>query len=250
MLLVPLGCAGTTGDRLRDFPAAASGPGDLTSPLTFTTDLGWHVILSEAKLHVGAFYLDQSRPVSGAQDINCVLPGTYVAQETSGLDVDLLSAAPQYFPAPAHGSSLPAIVGQVWLTGGAIDDTSNATKILVVAGTAEQNGTIVPFLAQLTIGTNFAASGALAGAQSICKERIVSPIPSALTVEQTGGLLLSVDPRRLFVNVDFSELDMTTSAPFLFSNDPTSSDFTQPSRNLFDNLRSVGPYTFSWSGNL
>src|ERR1019366_392978 len=90
-------CVGTTGGQLVTFPAAAAGPADAIAgePLRFTTDRGWTVVLSTATLHVGALYLDQSMPVSGSQGTNCVLPGTYVGQVTAGLDVNLLSPAPQ-----------------------------------------------------------------------------------------------------------------------------------------------------------
>jgi hypothetical protein len=92
-------CVGSTGGDVIDFPAAAAGPKDADgAPLEFQTDRGWHVVLTKAKLHVGAIYLSSSQPVSGAQVTACVLPGAYVAEITSGLDVDLLSPAPQRFP--------------------------------------------------------------------------------------------------------------------------------------------------------
>src|SRR4029079_14599191 len=62
-------CVGTTGGDVIDFPAAASGPRDAEALKTngFDTDLGWHVVLAKATLHVGALYLSQTQPVSGAQ---------------------------------------------------------------------------------------------------------------------------------------------------------------------------------------
>jgi hypothetical protein len=254
-----LSCVGTTGGALVTFQAAGAGPADARTgqPLAFTTDRGWNVVLTKATLHVGAIYLDQSTPVSGSQGTSCILPGTYVAQVTSGRDVDLLSPDLQAFPSPGEGTTIPpARIGQVWLTGGDINATADTTPILFVEGTAAQGTVSIPFTGTITIGENRQASGTqLAGASPICRQRIVSPIPTALVVGTTGGLLLRIDPRFLFVNVDFSQLP-AASGTRRFSDDPTSPEFNQPSRNLYLNLHSAGVphhpslYTFSWSPNL
>jgi hypothetical protein len=251
-------CVGTTGGQLVDFQAAAAGPADANAgqPFAFTTDRGWHVVLTTATLHVGALYLDQSAPVSGSQGTNCILPATYVAQvipplSSTGIDVDLLSSTPQPFPASGQGTTLPpALLGQVWLTGGDINATEDTTPILVLAGTADQDGTTIPFEGKITIGSNREAGGsALAGADPICKQRIVS-IPTAVSVRSTGALLLRIDPRLLFVNVDLSQLTKFSST-YGFSDDPTSPDYTQPSLNLYQDLHSAGAlYTFSWVDGL
>jgi hypothetical protein len=253
-------CVGTTGGELVSFRAAAAGPADARNgePLQFTTDGGWQVVLTKATLHIGALYLDQSIPVSGSQGTNCILPGTYVAQVTSGRDVDLLSPDPQIFPSEGEGTTFPpALVGQVWLTGGDINASVDATSILALVGTAAQSGTTLSFTANITIGANRQASGSsLAGASPICKERIVSPIPTSVVVGTTGGLLLRVDPRFLFLNVDFGQLTKASNA-YSFSDDPNSANYTQPSRNLYQNLHSSGAfeqgaslYTFSWTASL
>jgi hypothetical protein len=251
-------CVGTTGGALVTFPAAAAGPVDAVAgePLAFTTDRGWDVVLTTATLHVGAVYLDQSMPVSGSQGTSCVLPGTYVGQVTAALDVDLLSPAPQRFPGTGSGTTEPpALVGQVWLTGGDVDVASTPSPpatILSIAGTASQRGTTMPFEGKITIGANRQASTAsgAAGADPICKERIVSPIPTSVLVASSGGLLLRIDPRLLFVNVDFSQLTASSDV-FGFSDDPTSADYTQPSLNLYQNLHSAGRlYTFLWTPDL
>ena len=51
--------------------------------------------------------------------------------------------------------------------------------------------------------------------------------------------------KALFANVDFSELPKVSST-YVFSDDPSSPTYTQPSINLWTNLRSAGSYTFSW----
>ncbi len=254
-LLGASGCVGQTGGDSVDFPVAAAGPPSAIAgtPLACASDAGWDITLTRATLHIGALYLDQSQPVSGGQATGCYLTGTYVAQETSALDVDLLSSEPQQFPATAHGiTDPPALVGQVWLTHGDINTIPDRVPVLEVTGTATQAGNAYPFTGAITIGSNRqTAGGALAGGDPICKERIVTPISAAVTIQRTGGLLLNVDPCRLFTNVDFSLLPQgATPGAFSFSDDPTSPDYTQPSKNLYANLRNTGPYAFSWVPNL
>jgi hypothetical protein len=260
-------CVGTTGGELVDFPAAAAGSEDVTSPLAFDTDYAghaWHVVLTQATLHIGALYLDQSSPVSGAQGTTCILPGTYTAEVlgtpanggASGLDVDLLSPAPQHFPSPGHGTTLTPLVGQVWLTGGDVNTIADPTSILVVAGTASDDvGASYPFTGTITIGSNRqATSSNPAGANPICKQRIVSPIPlsAGVGVQPTGGLLLRMDPRRLFVNVDFSKLPQAPGGggTYEFSDAPGTPEYGQPSVNLYLNLHASALYAFSWSAAL
>lgn len=248
-------CVGTTGYDIVDFDAAAAGPTDARAgePLSFTNDRGFAVELAHAVLHVGAMYLDQSLPVSGAQSATCILPGTYVAEAITGRDVDLLDPTPQAFPGGGHGTTIAARAGQVWLTHddvNAVVDPSDE-PILDMAGTVVVDDERRPFTGKITISSNRQASGQVAGANPICKERIVSPIETRISVERTGSMLLRIDPRLLFVNVDFAALPLTEDG-YAFSDDPTSDDYTQPSINLYWNLHSGGSlgspslYVFSW----
>src|SRR5262249_18292481 len=150
-----------------------------------------------------------SLPVSGAQNTSCILPSTYVAQVTTGTDVDLLSPTEQPFPIPGTGVTIPALAGQVWLTGVDVNNVDDATPILHVEGTTDQNGVSLAFSGTLTIGTNRAAN--VTGSNPICKQRIVSPIPLAIEPRAGGRLLFTIDPRLLFVNVDFTA---PASAPY------------------------------------
>ena len=243
-------CVGTTGGEVIAFNAAASGPEDAHAgqPLVFATDLGWVVTLRKAILHVGAVYLNRSMPVSGVQNTSCILPDTYIGQVTAGRDVDLLSPELQPFPTMGDGATAPpAIVAQVWLTGTRIDRQDDTTPILQVEGVAEKGGDSKPFTGTITIGSNriqTSADATQAGAAPICKQRIVSPIPVFITLQKTGSLVLRVDPRFLFVNVDFSALEPFGDG-FGFTDDVTRKD--QPSLNLYNNLRSAGRlYAFEW----
>jgi hypothetical protein len=247
-LFVCVSCVGQTGGTTVVFPVAAAGPADAVAgqPLSFSSG-GFDIVLTRAQLHVGAVYLDESQSVSGGQATGCYLTGTYVAQETSSLDVDLLEPAARRFPAPALGiTDPPPLVGQVWLTGGDVNEASDPTPILVVAGTATsmKDGTVFPFSGTITIGTNRQSTGSATGGSPICKARIVTPIPARVTLRQTGGLLLRIDPRPLFELVDVSTLPR----------DPASGDFVFPdepgvvaAQNLYGNLHSTAPYTFSWT---
>ena len=257
-LSIATGCVGQTGGQTVDFPAAAAGPADAVAgqPLAFTTGAGWGVVLTQAKLHIGAVYLDESRPISGGQATGCYLTGTYVAQETSALDVDLLNPGLQLFSAKAHGiTDPPALIGQVWLTGGDINASTDPPPILVVAGTATQagvaNGPSFPFTGMVTISSNHqAASSGAAGGDPICKARIVTPI-DAVPIETTGGLLLQIDPRDYFAGVDFSQLPADASTGgYAFSDNPKDASYSPTGYQLYTNLRQTAPYTFSWSDSL
>ncbi|MES1173478.1 MAG: hypothetical protein ABUL62_04040 [Myxococcales bacterium] len=250
------GCGGTTGGDTVNFEAAASGPADAVAgqPLIFDGARGWQVTLETARLHIGAIYLADSLPVSGTQATSCTLPGSYVAQVTQGRDVDLLSGDAQRFPVLGRGITLEALAGQVWLTSGDVNDANDppqATVILELGGSARLGAEIRPFEAQLTIARNrvpaMTGSGA-AGAAPICKERIVSPIPTSIQLTPQGALWLHIDPRRLFTNVDFGTLALASDGEhFAFKDD--SSD--QPSANLYNNLKQGGAlYAFSWVASL
>jgi hypothetical protein len=255
VLAAASGCVAQTGGQTVDFPLAAAGPADAVAgqSLSFTTSAGWDVVLSQAKLHIGAVYLDESRPISGGQATGCYLTGTYVAQETSALDVDLLNPGLQMFPTEAHGITEPtALIGQVWLTGGDINASTDSTPILVVAGTATSasvtGGPSFPFTGTVTISSNHqAASSGAAGGDPICKGRIVTPI-DAVPIQTTGGLLLRIDPRRYFAGVDFSQLpaDSNTSG-YAFSDEPSSAGYSPTGYQLYANLHQTAPYALSWT---
>jgi hypothetical protein len=254
--LVCAACVGQTGGQTVRFQVAAAGPVDAAAgqPLAFDSG-GFSVVLDKATVHVGGVYLVQTGSISGGQVTGCYLAenGTYVLQETSPLDVDLLSPTPQPFPALGLGvTDPPPLIGQVWLTGGHINDATDTTPILVIAGTATKNGASYPFTGSITIGSNHqTASVRPAGGDPICKERIVTPIRPAPAIEQQGGLLLRIDPRLYFVNVDFSALPPdAASGGYAFSDDPVAPGYQTTGYNLYYNLHSTAPYSFSWAPTL
>jgi hypothetical protein len=241
--LLFIACVGTTGGAIVDFPAVV-----VTAPEAkdFTNDRGWHVVLTKAKLHIGAVYLDSALPVSGAQSTECILPGTYVGELTNGLDVDLLSPTAQPFPDLGHGTTTPARAAQVWLTAGDVNLVDDSTPMLDIEGIADRAGDVRPFSGTIVIGKNRAATTATPGASPICKQRIVSPIPTTVAVEKTGTLRLEIDARQLFVNVEFADLEKSGTT-YVFSDAPGTDGYTQPSINLYENLHSGGAlYALSW----
>jgi hypothetical protein len=242
-------CEGTTGfDHVR-FAAEASGPDDATGgPLEFRTNRGFHVVLTKAVLHVGGVYLNQTVPLSGKQQSGCYLPGIYVAQVLGAVDVDLLSGEPVAFPVDGEGIALDAHVGEVWLTGGRVDAADDRTVILAVEGTADKDGREWPFRGAITIGRNRqvpSADPTLPSLHPLCLERIASAIPVDLTPQADGKLRLTVDPRGLFVSVDFSALPQVSESPprYAFSDAPdNAADLT-----LYKNLHArSGVYAFTW----
>ena len=253
-------CVGTTGGNIVDFQAAAAGPEEASAgePLTFRTGRGWQVNLTVARMHIGALYLSDNLPPSGSQRRSCILPGSYVAQVIEGRDIDLLSSAPQPFPVLGHGTTLePARAAQVWLTGGdvnVVNDPAQPTIVLELAGSATLQKVSIPFQAKLTIANNrLSMGGPLPGADPICLQRIVTPIPTTVQVETEGALLLRVDPRLLFTNVDFSQLPAAVNdSPRAFTDGPDPNQGSdQPSINLYNNLTQAGPlYAFSWVRSL
>jgi hypothetical protein len=248
------GCIGTTGGDLVTFEAAAAGPADAIAgqPLAFSTPT-YRVRLDRAKLHIGALYLGESIPVSGVQATSCILPGTYVAEITQGLDVDLLSPVPQRFPVHGQALSSSSRVGEVWLNHGDVDQVASPLPVFLAEGTAERGGAVFPFVASISIGANRAVPSpdpARPGANHICKERIVSPIPAELLPSSEGAMLLRIDPRILFQGIDFAALTQVSEDPplFRFDDAPTG----PPSIRLYQTLRSARSdlYRFEWTEGL
>jgi hypothetical protein len=191
------------------------------APLPFTSGSGFDITLTSATLHLGAVYLNASKPSSGGPEEPCILPGVYVGQAFANVDVDLLSSTLTTFTTTGAGTANPAAVGEVWLTGsGDINADEDPTPILQIAGTATRMGDSWPFTSTVTIGSNRAIpppNPAMPGANAICRQRIVSPICGAPTATDScppliamltdGGTLdLRIDPRPMFDSVDFTTL--------------------------------------------
>lgn len=245
LAVVATSCVGTTGGDTFSFEAFGRGMGTGTSASPAVTGLGYTLVLTRARVHVGALYLNRAAPTSVSSDTSCTLSGVYVAEVPFALDLDALSTERQPFPALGQATAELAQAGEVWLTGGDVNDPSDSTVILDVAGVAERDGARFPFEGQLTIGENRLepTPPALPGLKPICKERIVSPVPVQVTPERDRALVLTVDAARMFSNVDFAELAVDADGIFHFDDDPSSA--TPASENLYIGLRSAsGVYHF------
>jgi hypothetical protein len=252
---VVVGCGGTTGSGLVAFAGAAAGPADApaSGSWAFDTPLGFHITLTRATLHVGAIYLNASVPVSGAQATSCILPGIYVAEVTKGRDIDLLDPTPQPFPTDGEGKAEAAAAAEVWLMGTAdVNAQADVTPILVVAGSAGDGTTTRSFSGTLTIGANRVTkptNAAEPGSHPLCKERIVTPIPTDITPQPGGTLVARIDPRQLFASVNFTDPDFLAKdgtpdgTAVVFDDDSN----TTPSRTLYQALHAAAlVYRFEW----
>jgi len=238
-----LAACGTTGGDLVTFEVAAHG---VPGAASLDTALGWHVELDRAHLHIGAVYLNLAVPISGSQETACILPGIYTAQELAALDVDVLDQTPRPFPQPATGTNDEARTGEVWLTGGDVNADADPTVIADVAGVASNATSTLPFTAAITISTaNRGIPGsdpAQPSQHPICKQRIVSPIAIDLRPRDGGTLVLAVDTRTWFANVDFTALVSDGGGGFVFPDTNTNA----ASQSLFTGLRAASS-TFQFS---
>jgi len=255
-LLLP--ACGSTGDHIVTFHAAAAGPADIGAG-EFTNDRGFHVVLSRARLNIGAVYLNQTMPILGANPTDCVLPGTYVGQVTQGMEVDLLSPALQPYPADGEGTTLGARTGEVWYVRQApaadgsaaqldVNDPGTAAQVLALAGVADNGAQSFRFTANITIGANRvvpSSNPAQPGRNPICKQRIVSAIPLALALAQGGTLVVRIDPRELLGRVDFSTLSADANDPsaYVFADGPFAN---QASTTLYQLIEEGSPYRFAF----
>ncbi len=247
--LLLLGCVEETGSGLVDFEAFVAGRerGSETQGYEFDTSAGYRISLQQAQLTIGALYLNRARPILGAQETACILPGLYAAEVRSKVTFDALSSDLVRFEQPGHGTQDRALTGEVWFTGGVIDAPHDDTRILEFSGTAVRAGRSYLFRGRVTIGQNRAIPSpdpATPGANPLCKQRIVTPIPIDLTPRVGGRLELRVNPEVWFDQVDFSKLpnaDIATEPIEI----PDSKD-DPVSAVLFQGLRSTRAYEFHW----
>jgi len=258
LLMGALAACGNTGSALVRFHAAAAGPSDAVAgqPLVFPglqppgASAAYEVTLTRARLHIGAVYLNRSRPISGAQAEPCILPGIYAGQVTSPVDVDALSPATQPFPADGEGTADTAYTGEVWLFGSDVNATDDPTPLVEVAGSAALNGTTYPFIGQFHVGANRAVTvtdPALPGEFPLCKQRIVTGIGIDITLAQGGTLVVRIDPRLWFSNVDFAKVPLDTD-PAAPAGQRKFVDSLQAQPDLYGFILGSNAYTFHWQG--
>jgi hypothetical protein len=221
-LLVPLvacatavaSCTGTTGDELVTFSAYAAGATGAAEPFTIN---GFSVALTSAKMRIGAVYVDESPLSTGAEGPTCIAPGVYSAQVPGGVEVDLMSSAPQEFSVYGNGTADPGLSWEVWLTDGDINEVNTAHMVdLQGVATRLTDGATFSFGAIVTINDNRlipVSDPSQPGLNPICKQRIIQIGGIDLTPFQGGALQVTVDPRKWFdLDLDFSTLPLASSA--------------------------------------
>ena len=198
-----------TGGQLLTFPAFASGLADAGGPLDFDTGAGFHVHLIQARMHVGAVYFRLGQTNPGDANASCVGDTTYGLEVPGPVDVDVLSNQHQQFSVAGNATTDLDQSAEIWLVSGNINAVASTTVIASVAGVATKQDLTFPFQGSITIGQNRLvppSNPAQPGANPICKQRIVSPIPLQIRPSVGGALLLQIDPRPWLGGVDFSTL--------------------------------------------
>jgi hypothetical protein len=198
-----------TGGQLVTFPAFASGVPDVSGSFDFDTGVGFHIQLTEAHMHIGAVYFRLGQTNPGDANASCVGNTTYGLEVPGPVDVDVLSNEHQQFSVTGNATTDLDQSAEIWLVTGNINTVASTTIVASVAGVATRRGMTFPFQGSITVGQNRLippSNPAQPGANPICKQRIVSPIPLQIRPSLGGALLLQVDPRPWLGGVDFSTL--------------------------------------------
>ncbi len=252
--LALIGCSPSdTGGQLVTFQAFASGLAGVNGSLDFDTGAGFHVQLTEARLHIGAVYFRLGQTNPGDANASCVGDTTYGLQVPGPVDVDVLSSLPQPFSVPGNATTDLDQSAEIWLVSGDINTVASTTVIASVTGVATRQAATFPFQGSITIGENRLippSNPAEPGANPICKQRIVSPIPLQISPTVGGSLLLQVDPRSWLGGVDFSTLLPGEDGTTLEIRDVStgSGPDVAASRDFFSGVTgaSAEVYEFSW----
>ncbi|MEI9936631.1 MAG: hypothetical protein WDO69_05345 [Pseudomonadota bacterium] len=255
--LAVVGCGPSeTGGQLVTFQAFASGVADANGSLDFDTGAGFHVQLTEAAMHIGAVYFRLGQANPGDANASCVGDTTYGLQVPGAVDVDVLSSERQAFLVTGNATSDLDQSAEIWLVDGNINTVASSTVIASVAGVATRRAVTFPFQGSITIGQNRlipSSNPAEPGANPICKQRIVSPIPLQIRPTVGGALVLQIDPRPWLDDLDFSALLPGSDGVTLEIRDVSTglgADVTE-SRDFFNGVTgaSTEVYEFSWLTN-
>lgn len=206
--LAAASCNGSTGNKLISFTAYARGAGGASQPFTAGD---YSIQLTEAKMLLGAVYVDQSPLGNQAGGPVCIAPDLFAAQVPGPVEVDLLSDQPQEFSVYGQGTLDTGLSWQIWLTDGDVNE-ANHSHVVDLQGVATRtaDGTQIPFAAIVTVNDNrlvTTVSPAEPGANPICKRRIVLVGGIDTTFFDGGTLTVTVDPRPWFqLGFDFASL--------------------------------------------
>jgi hypothetical protein len=221
LLALAAACSDTTGSQRVAFAVEAAGiERDASQPLTFTSDQGWSITLTEARIALGPIYLNTVAPLearsrSPLQRLgDLLLPSAYadgeshlgagriVAEVTSQSEVDALDPSLSALRGGGNGIDVPALTAEVWLFN---RDGALGGAAVRVAGTARREELEVPFEGSLVIDQTLVSAGS-----SLDEARKVRGIPARMTPSAGGTLRVRIDPRGWFDGADFRELTSGT----------------------------------------
>jgi len=242
-------CVQTTGSSLVTFSTFVAGPETAATPLVMVNQRGYSVTIDSATLVIGAIYLNRTLPNWANQREGCTNPGLYVAQAFGPVEANLLSPEPQKLLGRTEGVADEARAAELWLGSADANAEDSSEVVARFSGTAEKTAAVYPFVGQITLGKNravAAVSAARPGANPPCFLRILAPFPVSITPAQDGTLLLRVDPRSWFQDVEFAELTASASDPTRFEFiDATSG---APQLALFSGFRALkGTFELTWT---
>lgn len=212
-------CDDSTGLSRVSFRLRAAGVArDASQPLTLTTQSGWDVTVSAARVALGPFYFNVAAPVArrplsllreARADVgqSQLESGRIVAQVTERIVVDALDPTPRLV-GDGDGTSEQVNTAELWLLpqapGGAPE---LAGAVAELAGEARRGADVVPFLARLKLDQ---AQVDKAASQTLQDLRTVRGVPASLplqTAAPSGAeVLLRVDPAPLLAQADFAPL--------------------------------------------
>jgi hypothetical protein len=212
--LASASCTGTTGDELITFPAYAAGARGAGQPFSVN---GYTIQLTMAQMYIGAVYVDEAPLSTGAESPICTNPGVYAAQVPGGVEVNLLSTAPQPFSVQGNGTADVGQSWELWLVDGDVNAPSNTTStspnIVDLQGTATRESDGTAFTWAATVNINQSNRGipvsdpAQPGLNPICKQRVLEEGGIDQPLFEDGRLLVTIDPRGWFnTPIDFSTL--------------------------------------------
>jgi len=265
-LALALGCSPSTGSERFSFRAVAGGNPEFSgAPLTFQTESGWNVTLSEARVTLGPIYLnsqaglrDESASIlnflvkpAHAQGASHLESGRVVGEVLAQVAFDALSSNLVEFPTLGSMVSEPVRTAEVWFY--PADGGAQVPVALRVRGRAERAARSVAFRGDLLLNEDWVASGnqGARGAQALADLRKVRGIATVFQPSAGGSLALRFDVRRLFRGANFDSLEQNPSDADGTKRLNQSKDANVPQDqvmvNLYQGLRqSSGTYTFSW----
>ena len=241
-------CIGATEGELSSFEARAAGPIDAHGgPLTFVNARGFRISLEQASVRVSALRFNEQARISSERESSCIKDSLYVAEVNAPLTIDLLDGDPIAFPVEGTGLHARARMAEVWLSGnGDINADEDRQPIFTFRGQVTRADGSHALSGTVTIGKNRKKpplSEVQPGSNSICSERIVTGIPVDWIPRADTRLLLRVDPRTIFADVDFDGLEPASDGSLAIPDDNS----TPASRATYDGLHRIrGVYSFSF----